>query len=565
MFRKGVFITVALAVVISLVAVVFVSAVSIRKTYDGMMQDFSRQVNSALAQAAENELFLRTDKGNCIIFGSDDEVFTIPKNLPSMDISEIKTVSIYKFINKDYISRILSDAGPTLDSLTGFNILAFRLFLSQAMESSGIDRPYAIRFVRQAEKNMEIVAPGDSGLSIAGDSAPDIAGNLEPDTVRDTGPDNTGNPGLNIARNPEVSIVGDSGLSIAGIPEPGITEAPAPHANDTVFAESCTVNDSMTFSCNIQSVVPPMKCEMLIENPHRDFLARMSGVIAAVSVAVLLLSISFIYLVLTIFRQKTLEQMRKDFTHNVTHELKTPVAAACAVNEALLDYSAGEDPARRREYLHMQRKSLDTLSQMIESILAVSVQESEAFVLRREQCSLRDILSEQYSALAAKYGKSIRIGTDLHDAQTPEHSGGIRFPSGQQFQSGSSRLSTDASEGDILLDADRFHLSHAVFNLLDNAVKYCTEEPHIKVTGRREGRMVTISIQDNGIGIPASERKRIFEKYYRITSGDVQDTRGSGLGLYYCRMVAEKHGGTVKVTPAPGKGSGSVFTIRINA
>ena len=77
--------------------------------------------------------------------------------------------------------------------------------------------------------------------------------------------------------------------------------------------------------------------------------------------------------------------------------------------------------------------------------------------------------------------------------------------------------------------------------------------------------MVSISIQDNGIGIPASERKRIFEKYYRITSGDVQDTRGSGLGLYYCRMVAEKHGGTVSVDPVAGKGSGSVFTIRIKA
>lgn len=458
MFRKGVFITVALAVVISLVAVVFVSAVSIRKTYDGMMQDFSGQVNSALAQAAENELFIRTNKGSGVIFGYDDEVFTIPENLMSLDISDIKNISVYKFSKKDFVDRILSEAGPTLDSLTGFNLLAFRLYLSQAMESSGINRPYAVSFVRQA--------------------------------------------------------------------------------NDTVFAESFTVNDPMTFSCDIQTLSPPMKCELLIENPHRDFLARMSGVIAAVSVAVLLLSLSFLYLVLTIFRQKTLEQMRKDFTHNITHELKTPVAAACAVNEALLDYSAGEDPARRREYLVMQRKSLNTLSQMIESILAVSVQESEAFVLHRERCSLRDIISEQCPALAAKYGRNISVGTDLQDGST---------------------------DGDILLDADRFHLSHAIFNILDNAVKYCTQEPHIKVTGRREGRTVSISIQDNGIGIPASERKRIFEKYYRITSGDVQDTRGSGLGLYYCRMVAEKHGGTVRVDPVAGKGSGSVFTIRIKA
>lgn len=486
MFRKEVFITVALAVVISLIAVVFVSAVSIRKTYEGMMQDFSRQVNSALAQASENELFIRGDNGNGVIFGYGNTVFTFPENLLSMDISEIKNISVYKFRKEDYAGRIISDEGPEHDSLTGFNILAFRLFLSHDMKSSGIDRPYAVRFVRQNEKSFSVAVPGSSGLSITGD----------------------------------------------------ITENPAPSADDTVFAESRTINDPMIFSCDIQAVSPPMKCELLIENPHRDFLVRMSGVIAAVSAAVLLLSLSFLYLVLTIFRQKTLEQMRKDFTHNITHELKTPVAAACAVNEALLDYSAGEDPARRRDYLQMQRKSLETLSQMIESILAVSVQESDAFVLHRERCSLRDILSEQCHALAAKYGRDIHVATDLHDG---------------------------ATDGDIQLNADRFHLSHAIFNILDNAVKYCNEEPEIKVAGRREGHMVSISIQDNGIGIPASERKRIFEKYYRITSGDVQDTRGSGLGLYYCRMVAEKHGGSVSVVSASGKGSGSVFTIRIKA
>ena len=268
---------------------------------------------------------------------------------------------------------------------------------------------------------------------------------------------------------------------------------------------------------------------MEAENPEKMFLTQMSGIIISTSAIAIILCLSYIYLIRTVFRQKSLEEMRKDFTHNVTHELKTPIATARAVTEALLEYSADEDRQKRQRYLSMMRDQLGILSDMVEKILDVSVQESDSFTMHPRECRPKEILQDLCNGLRVK-------------------SPGIL-------------IEEDYPENDITITADSFHISNAIANILDNAAKYVSGEPHIRVILRENGKNILISIQDNGTGIPVSEKKRIFEKYYRIPTGNIQNVKGFGIGLYYSNLIVEKHGGSISVSPAGG--GGSVFSIHL--
>ena len=251
-------------------------------------------------------------------------------------------------------------------------------------------------------------------------------------------------------------------------------------------------------------------------------LEKMGGIIVASVLIALILIGSFIYLLKTILRMKSIGEMRRDFTHNITHELKTPIAAISATNEALADFSVGEHPEKRKKYLDVQRHYLQMLSSMVERILSLSVQESGNFRLHLAACSLRALVAEQVQALPLKYGKDVRIDVEVPDMQ---------------------------------VCVDKFHFSNVLQNLLDNAVKYTPSRPHIVIKAGQKGRNTWISISDNGIGIPSSQRKHVFEKYYRVPTGDVQNVRGFGIGLYYCRLVIEKHGGKISISGSPNGGT----------
>ena len=259
----------------------------------------------------------------------------------------------------------------------------------------------------------------------------------------------------------------------------------------------------------------------------------MAGLIAGILAITAILCFSYIYLLHTVFRQKTLSEMRRDLTHNITHELKTPIATASAASEALLDYSADEDPERRRRYLEIIRDQLGALSAMVGRILDISLQERDDLALNPSHCDLQEMLHRLCTELTVSTAGRARITEDYPEGPAPA------------------------------ITADTFHLSAAISNILDNAVKYSSASPEITVRLRRAAAdgSIRIEVQDNGIGIPASQRRRIFEKYYRIPTGDVQNVRGFGIGLYYTRLVVEKHGGTISVSPAPG--GGSIFTLTL--
>ena len=258
-------------------------------------------------------------------------------------------------------------------------------------------------------------------------------------------------------------------------------------------------------------------------------LRKMAGVIAASLVLFLILAFSFWFLIHTMLKQKSLEEMKSDFTNNITHELKTPVAVAYAANDALLNFDAGNDPEKRREYLEISQGQLEKLEGMIEQILSMSMESRKTFELKRETIELEPLLQKLSEQHRLSAGKPCDIHIDVEDG--------------------------------LVLDADRFHLSNIVSNLIDNAIKYSGESVHIDITAKATDAGTEIRVRDNGIGIAPDKQKHIFEKFYRVPTGNIHDVKGYGLGLYYAKTMVEKHGGTIEVSSTPGKGSEFILTL----
>ena len=264
--------------------------------------------------------------------------------------------------------------------------------------------------------------------------------------------------------------------------------------------------------------------------PVGEMWGEMWGVVVPSAAIVVLMCCVLALLLRTMFRQKSLGEMRRDLTRNITHELKTPIAVAVAANDALRNFPAGADPVRRARYADIVAAQLSQLSSMVEHILAVSVAEQEDMRLRCERFALRPVL-EQAAAKYAAVEKRVGFSFDVAD--------------------------------DLYVCGDRFHLSNVVSTLFDNAVKYSGAEVRIAVAARevRHGAKsaVEVEVADNGMGIEAKALEHIFEKFYRVPTGNVQCVRGYGLGLYYARCVVERHGG--RITARSRAGEGTVITV----
>ena len=261
-----------------------------------------------------------------------------------------------------------------------------------------------------------------------------------------------------------------------------------------------------------------------IEMPFKVFLGRMWGLIASSVAIIILLAGVLIYLVRTMFRQKTLEEMRRDFTHNITHELKTPISVAVTATDALRNFSADADPDRRSRYLEIVETQLTQLSTMVEHILSVSV-EGREYKYNPTVVYLQDVISQ------------LTQGAGMNTAV----------------------FNIDCAE-DIKIMADEFHIKNLLATVIDNAVKYSTD-PIVDIRVSDESGNVTIEIEDNGCGIAKEHLSHVFEKFYRVPTGDIHSVRGYGLGLYYAKQVAELHKGTISMNSRVGKGT--TVTIKL--
>ena len=267
-----------------------------------------------------------------------------------------------------------------------------------------------------------------------------------------------------------------------------------------------------------------------IEMPFKVFLSRMWGLIVSSIAIVLLLAGVLLYLVRTMFRQKTLEEMRRDFTHNITHELKTPISVAVTATDALRNFSADADPDRRSRYLEIVETQLTQLSTMVEHILSVSV-EGREYKYNPTVVYLSDVISQLTQGAGMNIGKKPAFNMDCAE--------------------------------NIKIMADEFHIKNLLATVIDNAVKY-SSDPIVDIRVADESGNVTIEIEDNGSGIAKEHLSHVFEKFYRVPTGDIHTVRGYGLGLYYAKQVAELHKGTISMNSRVGKGTTVIIKLPRN-
>ena len=322
--------------------------------------------------------------------------------------------------------------------------------------------------------------------------------------------------------------------------EPNLMELDAlqPYYAEVLFHDAGTTRVMMTKGerpslNNPMVIVVPIDDDELyslrlsIETPFKAFLERMRGLILSSVAIVLLLSVVLLYLVRTMFRQKTFEEMRRDFTHNITHELKTPISVAVTATDALRNFSADANPERRSRYLEIVEAQLTQLSTMVEHILSVSV-EGREYKYNPTNLHIQDVINGVVQGAGMNVGKEAKFHIDC--------------PS------------------DIIVSADEFHIKNLLATVIDNAVKYA-EEPVVNVSVSDENGNVTIDVEDNGCGIAKEHLSHIFEKFYRVPTGDVHTVRGYGLGLYYAKQVVQLHKGTISIKSSVGKGT--TVTIKL--
>ena len=249
--------------------------------------------------------------------------------------------------------------------------------------------------------------------------------------------------------------------------------------------------------------------------------------------AILLISlIFFAYAIFIILRQKRLSELQKDFINNMTHEFKTPISSINISADVVSNPAILKDPDRLMKYGSIIKQENSRLNKQVEKVLQIARIEKSGFELKKELVSLNDIILEVTGNCKTNNGKTLCLNTHLDD-----------------------------DVGDVI--ADRLHLTNIFHNLLDNAIKYSTGNPEIEITTYRKNKSFFAVVKDNGPGIEKEYQKRVFQKFFRVPTGNLHDVKGFGLGLYYVKNICHAHRWIISLESEINKGSTFVIEIPV--
>lgn len=251
---------------------------------------------------------------------------------------------------------------------------------------------------------------------------------------------------------------------------------------------------------------------------------------------ILFVLVFFGFSISIIFKQKKLSEIKNDFINNMTHELKTPIATIRIASETLMNLDQNSSPDKLLRYASIIYKENKRLESQVERVLNAANLEKGDLKLNLSTIDIHEIIEEskenfEYNQLEESGGK---ISLDL-------------------------KATTHVIKGDIV------HLTNIFRNLIDNAIKYCDETPNILISTSNTKNKLTIRIKDNGKGISRENQKYIFDKFYRVSTGNLHDVKGFGLGLFYVQSIINECGGTVSVKSVIGKGSEFTITLPLNS
>lgn len=244
-----------------------------------------------------------------------------------------------------------------------------------------------------------------------------------------------------------------------------------------------------------------------------------------------LTTVAFVVMYRSIRAQQRLMDLKNDFISNITHELKTPVTTVGVALEAIKNFKGQNNPELTTEYLNIAQNELNRLNILTDKILKTAIFEDKGVTYTAEPVDLYQLINQVIGSMKLVSEKQKAI---------------VNFK-------------TEGSDFNLM--GGSTHLTSVIYNLLDNALKYSPVSPEINVSLQENKETIIISIRDNGIGIASEYKKKVFEKFFRVPTGDVHNIKGYGLGLSYVASVIKSHNGTIEVESEPGKGS--EFIIRL--
>ncbi len=274
----------------------------------------------------------------------------------------------------------------------------------------------------------------------------------------------------------------------------------------------------------------PITYKLQLGNTLPYLMKRISAPVLLSLFLVAFTVVSFSLLYRNLIRQKKLADIKNEFISNITHELKTPIATVSVAIEALRSFNATMDAQKTKEYLDISANELQRLSMLVDKVLKLSMFEKKEVELKYEPLDMK--------ALVEEVTASMRLQFEKHKAKV--------------------NVSTN---GDTSLKGDRLHLVSVIFNMVDNALKYSNGSPVLNINIEGSHDKIKLLISDNGIGIPAEYKEKIFEKFFRVPTGNVHNAKGYGLGLSYVAHVIKKHKGTISVEAKEEGGSNFVISL----
>ena len=248
-------------------------------------------------------------------------------------------------------------------------------------------------------------------------------------------------------------------------------------------------------------------------------------------VLILVVLIAFGFSMYYLYRQKFINEIQHDFIRNVTHEFQTPLTTLTVGLDALNKPSVADQPGKRDQYLHLMQGQTQYLKQHIENLMKVLKAESQGLVMEKTQVSVSDLINKAIGQLSFPIEEKKAI---------------INFN----------------PDSPVSVNGDPASLYVAILNIISNAIKYSLN-PVVDITCTKHNQHCIVSVKDNGIGIPEKNIKHIFKKFYRVTEGDIHESKGLGLGLYFTKKVIDGHKGSIKVNSRPGDGTEFLIEIPI--
>ncbi len=278
-------------------------------------------------------------------------------------------------------------------------------------------------------------------------------------------------------------------------------------------------------------------CNVLLHFHQTNLYSYLFGQLAYLLVPSILFFLlilgGFSFLIYNLNRQKRLLTIKNDFINNLTHELKTPVFSISLLTKVFKERLKQNETDKLENYLDLLENENEKLKGHIDKVLELASLENGKYSLQKEVCDFHEIINEAANAFSLK----------------------IEAAQGQlvkNFQS---------VKGQLLIDKD--HFKNVIQNLLDNAIKYSNGNPSIAISTQNTGDKLSIAISDNGIGIAPEHHRHLFDKFYRVTTGNLHSIKGFGLGLSYVKYIVEAHGGSIRVQSKQNQGSTFIMEFPI--